>query len=119
MVRFQCDTCGRLKEETATWILGLAAENIGVTSARREISIDSAWERGRAVERLAVHFCSDNCRAKYMQTLFSGLPETLQGVATVATRRMQRVIPGAIVDTMVTEARKRKSHSPRRAKKSA
>jgi hypothetical protein len=119
MVRFQCDTCGRLKQENEAWILGLAAENIGVTSARREISIANAWERSRAVERLAVHFCSDQCRAKYMQTLFSGLPETLQGVATVATRRMQRVIPGAIVDTMVTETRKPKLPGRKKAKKSA
>jgi len=104
MVRFQCDTCGRLKEENENWILGRAAENIGVTSTRREISIASVWERGRAVERLAVHFCSDDCRAKYTRSLFSGSPETLQGDATVTRRRIQRVIPGAVVETMVSES---------------
>ena len=103
MVRFQCDTCERLKEENENWILGFAAENIGVTSARREISIADAWERSGAVEHLAVHFCSDDCRAKYVQTLFSGSPETLQGDATVPRRIIQRVIPGAVVETMVSE----------------
>lgn len=103
MVRFQCDTCGRLKEENESWILGFAAENIGVTSARREISIADVWERSRAVERLAVHFCCDECRAEYVETLFSGSPETLQGDTTVPRRRIQRVVPGAVVDTMVSE----------------
>lgn len=103
MVRFQCDTCGKLKEENQNWVLGLAAENIGVTSARREISIADAWDRTRAVELLAVHFCSDPCRAKFVQTLFSGSLETLQGDATVPRRHIQRVVPGAVVETMVAE----------------
>ena len=42
MIRFQCESCGRLKGDGETWILGFAAENIGVTSARREISIASS-----------------------------------------------------------------------------
>ena len=70
MVRFQCESCGRMKGDGETWILGFAAENIGVTSARREISIASSWDRPRAVEALAVHFCSDECRATYMNALF-------------------------------------------------
>src|SRR3954465_5313851 len=70
MVRFQCESCGRMKGDGETWILGFAAENIGVTSARREISIASSWDRPRAVETLAVHFCSDECRATYMSALF-------------------------------------------------
>ena len=45
MVRFQCESCGRMKGDGETWILGFAAENIGVTSARREISIASSWDR--------------------------------------------------------------------------
>lgn len=103
MVRFQCDTCGKLKEDHESWILGLAAENIGVTSARREISIADLWERSRAVERLAVHFCSDSCRAEYVQALFSGSPDTLQGDTTITRRRVQRVVPGAVVETVVSE----------------
>ena len=103
MVRFQCDGCGKFKEVNEAWILGLAAENIGVTSARREISIAGTWERARAVDPLAVHFCSDKCRADYMGALFGESPDTLQGDATVTRRRIQRVIPGAVVDAVVSE----------------
>jgi hypothetical protein len=103
MVRFQCESCGRLKGDGETWILGFAAQNIGVTSARREISIASSWDRPRAVESLAVHFCCDECRAAYMNALFSGTPETLDGSATSTKRRIKRLVPGAVVDTVVSE----------------
>ena len=109
MVRFQCESCGRLKGEGEVWILGFAAENIGVTSARREISIASSWDRPRAVESLAVHFCSDECRAVYMSALFGDSPETLDGTATSAKRRIKRLVPGAIVDTVVSEKSRPKS----------
>jgi hypothetical protein len=103
MIRFQCDGCGRIKEEGEVWILGFAAENIGVTSARREISIASSWDRPRAVEPLAVHFCSDECRATYMSALFGETAQTLDGSVATTKRRMKRVVPGAVVDTVVTE----------------
>lgn len=106
MVRFQCDSCGKLKEGNQTWILGLAAENIGVISARREISIASAWDRTLAVDSLAVHFCSDECRADYMSQLFGESPATLQGETTVTTRRLKRIMPGAVVDTVVAEKKR-------------
>lgn len=106
MVRFQCDTCGRLRGENETWILGFAAENIGVTSARREISIADKWERARAVELFAVHFCSGQCRAEYTNVLFSDNPATRLGQPTVTSRRFQRVVPGGTVETMVSESKK-------------
>lgn len=112
MVRFQCDSCGRLRESSESWILGFAAENIGVTSARREISIASSWDRPRAVETLAVHFCSDQCRAEYVTALFGDNPDTLQGNATITRRRMKRVMPGGVVDTVVAE--KARPAKPRR-----
>ena len=103
MVRFQCESCGRMKGDGEVWVLGFAAENIGVTSARREISIASSWDRPRAVESLAVHFCSDECRATYMAALFGDSPETLGGATTTTKRRIKRVFPGAVVDTVVAE----------------
>jgi hypothetical protein len=103
MIRFQCDGCGRLKEEGDSWILGFAAENIGVTSARREISIAGSWDRTRAVETLAVHFCSDACRAAYMTALFGGSQQVQDGTVAVTRRRVKRVVPGAVVDTEVAE----------------
>ena len=103
MIRFQCDGCGRIKEEGEVWILGFAAENIGVTSARREISIASSWDRPRAVETLAVHFCSDECRATYMTALFGDSAQVQDGSVAVTRRRVKRVVPGAVVDTVVSE----------------
>lgn len=103
MVRFQCDSCGKLKEGAETWILGLAAENIGVTSARRELSIASAWDNRLAVDPLAVHLCSEECRADYASALFGDSPDTIGGDATMTIRRIKRVTPGAIVDTVVSE----------------
>jgi len=112
MVRFECESCGRLKGEGEVWILGFAAENIGVTSARREISIASSWDRPRAVESFAVHFCSDECRAGYMSALFADSPDTLDGTATSTKRRIKRVVPGAVVDTVVSE--KPRAKAPRK-----
>lgn len=103
MIRFQCDTCGTLKENGDAWILGFAAENLGVTSARREVSIVGTWDRARAVDILAVHFCSDECRAEYMNALFGETPATREGELTVTKRRVKRIVPGATVDTVVTE----------------
>ncbi|HKD81459.1 MAG TPA: hypothetical protein VKH81_17330 [Candidatus Angelobacter sp.] len=99
MIRFQCDSCGRLKEENETWILGFAAENIGVVSARREISIAASWDRPRAVDILAVHFCSDECRAEYMNALFGEAAGAGKNNAVI--KRVKRVVPGAVVDTVV------------------
>jgi len=70
MLRFECDNCHGLKDAGEAWILGFAAENLGAVSARREVTILNAWDDARAVDWLAVHFCSDDCRARYMEQLF-------------------------------------------------
>jgi hypothetical protein len=70
MIQYACDTCGRVKKSDETWILGFAAENVGVTSARREVTIAPVWDDRRATEWLAVHFCSQRCKNEYLTTLF-------------------------------------------------
>ncbi len=50
--------------------MGLAAENIGVTTARREVTILPAWDDARACHPLAVHFCSADHKNRYMAALF-------------------------------------------------
>jgi hypothetical protein len=70
VIEFVCDSCRRVKDPDEIWILGLAAEAVGVTAARREVSIISVWDRERAVHPLAVHFCSEECKEKYIQKLF-------------------------------------------------
>ena len=71
MVTFLCDTCGRVKKPEQQWILGSAAESLGAVSARREVNILSAWADSQAVHPLAVHFCSERCKDKYLNKLFS------------------------------------------------
>ncbi len=125
MVRFECDSCRRLKESGEDWILGFAAENIGVTAARREITIASRWDGEHAFDHLAVHFCSDPCRRAYMARLFGeepspaevdfiigeGLREELPEAEIVgeikvpARKRVVRVFPGARVETQVLRRR--------------
>lgn len=71
MIKFACDACGRIKKDEESWVLGLAAESIGVISARREVNILSSWAEPQAVHPLAVHFCSEQCKEKYVRELFS------------------------------------------------
>lgn len=74
MLRFQCDGCGKLKETNDSWIMGLSAENIGIASHRRKICMASAWDRTFAADSLAVHFCSDRCRAIYANERLNEVP---------------------------------------------
>jgi hypothetical protein len=71
MVTFICDSCDRVKKPDQEWILGLAAESVGAVSARREVNILSAWTEAQAVHPLAVHFCSERCKDRYLNKLFS------------------------------------------------
>ena len=73
MLRYECDGCQRLKAEREEWILGLAAENIGAVSARREIAFEPEWDSERATHPLAVHFCSMECKDKYLKSLFGNI----------------------------------------------
>jgi hypothetical protein len=66
MIQFVCDTCAKVKRAGDAWILGLAAENIGVKSARREVDILSAWAGTEAVN----HFCSVKCKDQYVAKAF-------------------------------------------------
>lgn len=74
MIRFDCDWCRRTKASDEIWVLGLAAEAVGITAARREITILPAWNRDTAVHPLAVHFCCEECKDDYMARLFNQKP---------------------------------------------
>jgi hypothetical protein len=103
MVRFECDTCATLKEPGEEWILGRAAENIGVTAARREIAFSSAWNEKFAVEPFAVHFCSEECRAEYMRRLFGDVAPATATQRKVTRKKIARVLPEAVVETVIEE----------------
>jgi hypothetical protein len=84
MLQYICDWCKTVKQPGEEWVLGFAAENVGVVSARREITVASAWTDNHAVHPLAVHFCSDDHKDRYVAALFSG--ETLEAQTVVETR---------------------------------
>jgi hypothetical protein len=74
MIQYVCDSCGKVKKEKDDWIVGLAAESVGVTTSRREVDIMSVWMREHAVHPFAVHFCSERCKDRYMKRLFESSP---------------------------------------------
>jgi|SRR6185437_5566000 len=110
MIRYECDFCHRLKGNDEAWILGFAAENIGVTAARREVTILPHWDEARAAAYLAVHFCCEQCRQNYMAALFgeeSAETEVVKEVAVIPRRRVVREYPGAAVETQVVRRKAR------------
>src|SRR5579864_76393 len=100
MLLYGCDFCGKVKSPTEKWLLGVAAETISPTSAHRTISMAAVWDENRAVDPLAVHFCSVRCKDKYIGKLFDQEPagelveeenmELLPGSQTIGRRRSPR-----------------------------
>ena len=84
MIQYVCDNCRGVKHQADSWILGFAAENLGVTSARREVTIAPLWDEMRAREWLAVHFCSVECKDQYIEKLFGTEPAESEVVGVVA-----------------------------------
>ena len=78
MLQFVCDYCEVIKQRGETWINGVAVENVGTQAARREVVIDPAWRYERAILPLAVHFCSVDCKARYLAELFQKPPALLE-----------------------------------------
>ena|SRR5437660_2092618 len=70
MIRLVCDTCAAEKRVTDVWLLGLAAESLGRTQSRRELTLLPAWDNTQALHPLAVHFCSIQCKDEYLTALF-------------------------------------------------
>jgi hypothetical protein len=71
MIQFVCDWCDKVKKPSSSWILGRAAEAVGITVVRREVDILSAWYDTDAVHPFAVHFCSEACKDKYIAELMN------------------------------------------------
>ena len=93
MIQFACDSCGRKKGSNEVWLVGLAAETVGLSAARREVTILSVWDSEQAVDHLAVHFCSEGCKDKYVAKLFgqenAGAQEGKRNLSKV-TRKLSR-----------------------------
>ncbi len=86
LLEYLCDWCRKPKRPGADWILGFAAEKLGPASARREITITDSWSDKWAGHPLAVHFCSERHKQKYIDALFR------DPVATPSRRRRRAAV---------------------------
>jgi hypothetical protein len=100
MIQFVCDNCSAVKDLGEVWIAGLAAEAVGAVSARREVTIQSAWTRTTTLHPLSVHFCSTQCKDEYMARFFA--PE-----APVEEVVVSESFPGEVVVERVIPKRER------------
>jgi hypothetical protein len=71
LLEYRCDWCGRQKKPHETWILGLALEHKGVTGNRRQFEMFCRWSAKWASHALAVHFCCEQHKQKYLDALFA------------------------------------------------
>jgi hypothetical protein len=111
MIQFVCDTCRAVKQPDEAWIVGHAAEAVGAVSARREVTIQSLWDRTNTLHSLAVHFCSVQCKDEYMAQLFGAEPRVEEIVVertAPAEVVAERVVPGRNIVTTKTTKRPRK-----------
>ena len=113
MIQYVCDTCSAVKRPEEVWMVGLAAEAVGAVSARREMNLQSAWNRRTALHPLAVHFCSLECKDDYMARLFAPEP-------AVESVSIESVVPAEVtIDRVLPDGKrvvtKRKAHRAKRA----
>ena len=71
MLQYRCDWCGREKRPDQRWIIGLAVQRSGVTGNRRQFETLKKWSAKWAAHPLAVHFCCDKHKDKYIEALFT------------------------------------------------
>ena len=110
-MRFVCDFCEKEKQPGESWILGIAAENVAPSAARREVLLASGWDQKRLCHPLAVHFCSRLHAENYIASLF-GTPVPL-AEETVVTTTLRAASP------RVTKRRVVRSITSRRVKSTA
>jgi hypothetical protein len=67
------------------WIVGLAGESSGAKRNRRQVETLKKWDAQWAAHPLAVHFCSEKHKDKYVDALFtSPWPEVNKSAAARA-----------------------------------
>lgn len=110
MIQFICDNCSAIKRPEEVWIVGQAAEVVGAVSARREITMQSVWDRTTTLHPLAVHFCSVQCKNEYMSRLF-GIDAPVGKVVVERSVPSEVVIERVVPEgKVVTKARKVHRH---------
>ncbi len=106
MIYFACDWCNAVKKTGETWVLGMAAESVGLTAARREINVLSGWDETQACHPLAVHFCCVDHKDRYMAALFeSHEPAAETVVETTVSTGSNRKVARKLMRTTSTKPR--------------
>jgi hypothetical protein len=114
LLQYTCEWCKRAKKEGERWIVGVAAEKIGATTECREITILAPWTEQWASHPLAVHFCSEKHKEKFIDALF----ETASASRTQRKRR--KTAAGILVAATVDDAREKRARgSPASQRRSA
>ena len=115
MLLYACDWCKVVKQPDEKWILGLAAETVGLTAARREVNILTAWNEQQARHSLAVHFCSVEHKDNYVAGLFERvtLPaetviETTKTTVKPKRKSVRSVSSGRVTTTRGTKKKTKK-----------
>jgi len=107
MIQFVCESCGKIKDPKENWILGLAADTLGITSVSREVTILEPWDAKRAVDPLAVHFCSIACKDRYVGQLFAAEPPAKVPRKKISNSARAQVISGGRSDRKPAGSRTR------------
>ncbi len=67
MVRVHCDTCKVERQPGEEWVLGYDLESVSPSGVRRAITFLDHWDPRRMDEIGAIHFCSIECKDKYLR----------------------------------------------------
>jgi len=115
VLQYTCDFCGKIKGPRETWLLGLAAESVSPSSAHRTVTMAIAWDEDRAVDPLAVHFCSVKCKENYIKSLFDREP----GKGEVIEEETVELLPAARRQVKRQAPRKNAQSRTRKRKRAA
>jgi hypothetical protein len=119
MLDYVCDWCKRAKKMNDDWILGFAAESVGMTTQRREITIVARWSSKSAAHPFAVHFCSKEHKDAYVRRLLNTQPRikrltrSVAGASTFAAGAVKA--PASVVDNRKVPGEKPAARTGRRS----
>jgi hypothetical protein len=74
MVEISCDSCGKVKplvksaRENGEWVLGYDLEMQSPNALQRSMRFLERWDDRRVMELGAIHFCSEDCKEKYIDS---------------------------------------------------
>ncbi len=119
MVRYACEWCWRPRRAGEKWLVGFAAEKNGPAGCRREFLALPKWTEKAAAHPLAVHFCCEDHKQRWVAKLLEP-PPVPESPKRVAPPRMPRTSPlagaisGRLTHAQVKSIRERLAQMPQR-----